>query len=880
MSWDTPSPAPSDYRVRWAPAESDYLSWKDDNETDRGNEYPAGDATSLTLSGLSQGTEFKVQVRARYNDGAHKDKSWSGPWTEEVRGRVMSQPPDAPSAPAAPNLSGTAVTPEGQVLLAWLDPSDDSITGYQVLRGPDAGSLVVIEEDTGSNGTSYTDTSPPAGRTHTYAVKARNAAGLSPPSDTVTATVPAAEEEEEEELITSQQNSDATLISSIDASGSGPTLPLQAGERVRQPFSTGPNSAGYRLSAITIRTRGSGVEGENGSPTLAVTTQSGDTTLFTLTTPADFSTISWPYIFREFTFTAPEDATLEPNTPYMLLMSNSDHRHVVDSSPANRGESDYGWEFGTLDGYSGGTWYPQLFTVKMSIHGEVIPPVLVSNLGQTSAANVDVGTGNKLAQSFVAGPGLAGYGYRFQGIRVSAAADLPFGETTIQPPQVRASLHGDAGGLPGALLHTLTLPGDFASTLALTEYTLSAPPGTVLRGGDKYWVVFEVVSNLLYLSTTSSPDEDEAPPPIDGWLIGDDRLAFTSSNVWVMLTRVIKLAVLGSPEWDASEPAGEDFPGAYFNGQETTGAVAVGTVSTGHLTAGVDTDDGLTGDYWYLDTEPGHSYRVEVTFGDNPGISTGGFAGISFVDPDEVDYVSGCCESDHNREDGATFLHFSHSHHPREWNTRYMVKVAAFDLYNTDTAVYNGPYEITLTDITGVYQMVNAFSGGTSPEGTNGLLDPPDGNTVDFAFPFRTGAHSAGYTLDRIKVRFFEIAAGGAIPDIAIHMAGTNVPGAKVCDLAVDRVVESQVSWATTPLHTFLAPDCAEDTLAASTTYWIVFTDVHRFDYELGVAQLSPNRDYYGSGWTLSGYAKRGALNTWLADSEIVPRIGLWAKEK
>ena len=60
VSWNTPSPAPTDYRLRWAPVGSDYLSWKDDNETDRGNAYPAGDATSLTLSGLSEGTEFKV----------------------------------------------------------------------------------------------------------------------------------------------------------------------------------------------------------------------------------------------------------------------------------------------------------------------------------------------------------------------------------------------------------------------------------------------------------------------------------------------------------------------------------------------------------------------------------------------------------------------------------------------------------------------------------------------------------------------------------------------------------------------------------------------------------------------------------------------------
>ena len=253
VSWDTPSPAPTDYRVRWAQAESDYPSWKDDNETDRGNEYPAGGDTSLTLSGLSEETEFKVQVRARYSDGAHKDKPWSGPWTEEVRGRVMSQPPDVPSAPGAPNLSGTAATPEGHVMLVWQDPSDDSITGYQVLRGPDADNLVVIEEDTGSSGTSYTDTSPPAGRTHTYAVKARNAAGLSPPSNTVTAAVPEAEEEEEEELITSQQTSDATLVSNLGQMNVG-TGRVSSSQEIAQAFVAGPGLAsfGYRFEGIRV----------------------------------------------------------------------------------------------------------------------------------------------------------------------------------------------------------------------------------------------------------------------------------------------------------------------------------------------------------------------------------------------------------------------------------------------------------------------------------------------------------------------------------------------------------------------------------------------------------------------------------------------------
>ena len=113
---------------------------------------------------------------------------------------MVSSPPDTrknSDAPAAPTLIGTAVTPEGHVTLLWLDPSDDSITGYRVLRGPDADSLAVIREDTGSNVVTYTDTEPPAGQTHAYAVQARSAAGLSPMSNSLKATVPQNEEEEE-----------------------------------------------------------------------------------------------------------------------------------------------------------------------------------------------------------------------------------------------------------------------------------------------------------------------------------------------------------------------------------------------------------------------------------------------------------------------------------------------------------------------------------------------------------------------------------------------------------------------------------------------------------------------------------------------------------
>ena len=197
VSWDAPSPAPTDYRVNWAKSSEDYPSWT----SEAGNLYPEG--TSLELTGLEQGIEYKVRVRARYHEGEHADSPWNGPWTE-ITGQ-MAQPEEVLSAPAAPSLTGTAVTPDGHVMLSWMNPSDDPITGYQVLRGPDADSLVVIEEDTGSNSTTYTDTEPPAGQTHTYAVQARNSTGLSPQSNTVTATVPASESGEEP--VAAQQNS-------------------------------------------------------------------------------------------------------------------------------------------------------------------------------------------------------------------------------------------------------------------------------------------------------------------------------------------------------------------------------------------------------------------------------------------------------------------------------------------------------------------------------------------------------------------------------------------------------------------------------------------------------------------------------------------------
>ena len=210
-----PNATPTDYHINWAKSTEDYPS----DSAEAGNDHPT--TTTHTLASLEYDTNYNVRVRARYSDGDHAASPWNGPWTETTA--QVLQP-----LPAAPIMGGTAVTPDSQVLVTWFNIDEDaSITGYQILRGPDADNMVVIEDDTGSSSTSYTDTAPPAGQTHTYSVKARNAVGLSPLSNTITATVPVAEEEEE--LITARhEETKSTLFEKGElvtshSFGSGPS---------------------------------------------------------------------------------------------------------------------------------------------------------------------------------------------------------------------------------------------------------------------------------------------------------------------------------------------------------------------------------------------------------------------------------------------------------------------------------------------------------------------------------------------------------------------------------------------------------------------------------------------------------------------------------
>ena len=1006
------------------------------------------------MAGLEFDTDYKVRVRARYSDGENAANPWNGPWTETTAQVKLP-------LPAAPSFINTAIT-EGQVLLSWSNPSDDSITGYQILRGPKADSLVIIEDDTGSSSTSYTDETPPTGQTHTYGVKARNASGLSP-AGTATATVPAAEEEEV--LITARHGSTGnTLVSNLGqtaGSTSGIVGPF-AGNIVKQamPFTTGNNPFGYHLTTVQVDM--TTLVGGNTNPNLSIRADNrgvpSETILYTLTTSTTI-TSSWNLV----TFATGDQTTLHPNTRYWLHATNTGTTRMslrnTDSNDEDT-ESNTDWQIGNnrysrtgdgtwdqkligktrmqisghpapaflvsnldspstlalfsrrtdadrskfaqafsaannengtpaefdFDGVtvqlesafstasqladsdivvtvhkdSGGqpgdlvytltspetytvpvpsapvtfsappgsilssgitywvkfeiaadstfftgltridfefatdnnevqgpttynrwtighdslwspqtlSWATEIKSIKISVLGAPHYDTLVSNIDQTFLGTEPTGAGVKAAQSFRTPPGRLGQQYRLSSLHIIASSE--------NPTHAMIDLHADDNGTPGNHLASMIMPGDFAQdNFVVAELTATAPRNTNLNTGTRYWFVFsnEQEDNLLRISVTESKAQDSTA--LDGWTIGDRRTRKIQNQPWAEVAFPIQMELLGTPFIRTNEADGPDLPGAGHNAHQTGAVVIPGIVSTGHLTAGLDYNHGHSGDYWWLETQRGHSYRVEVKFGDNPDNDTGGSAWMSFIDPDHDDYpyASGCCEADHNRDDGHTFVHF---YRPTDdWNNRYLINVAAFDKLNTGSSTYNGPYTITMTDITGTREFVsNLYQDSRSD-----LLEV--GAARQYAIFFETGHHAAGYKLDRIQTFITDQGS----PEFSLYSNTIDVPGTKLCDFRNPRQVQHHVTWsAGPPAITFLAPDCAEITLMPTrsagmlhTYYWIVMEGTN---YRLS-GMDSYAESTYGSGWRIGDLTVTKTTASWLGDptSRIIP-ISVWLSER
>ena len=1033
LTWTAPNSDPTDYHINWTKSTEEYPA----NTAEAGNAHPTD--TTHTLAGLEYDTDYNIRVRARYSDGENAASHWNGPWTETTA--QVHQP-----LPAAPSFINTAVT-EGQVLLSWSNPSDDSITGYQILRGPDAANLVVIENDTGSSSTSYTDEAPPAGQTHTYGIKARNSAGLSP-AGTATATVP----EAQVLIVARHEDSGNTLVSSLGqtATLTGVTTGTSGGRRGEDatPFTTGANPFGYHVTDVRIylaRAVGSSTPNPQVSIRSDDAGEPGETVLYTLTTSSAINSA----VRQLYEFTTTDDFILKPNTKYWLhittsgtnamtaglttsddedtesrvhwrigntryvridggtwtlsssnnlriaisghpapafLVSNLDspganilffretdtdtsklaqsfsaadntdgttaefdfhgvtvllelgvflgsqladsdilatvHRdnggqpgdlvHTLtapetytvlqDKSPITfsaspgstlssgitywvkfeiatdstffTGPTSIYFEFATDNNEVQGpttnnrwtighdslwspetlAWTTEVRSIKMSVLGAPHYDTLVSNIDQTFLGAEPTGPDVKAAQSFLTPPGPLGQQYRLNAARFNASS--------LHPTHAMIDLHADDNGAPGNHLASMIMPGDFApGDTVIADLTVSAPKNTNLNPGTRHWFVFSngQLNNPLYLRVTESKAQDSTS--LDGWTIGDRRAKKERDQPWSSIAFPIQMELLGTPFIRTNEADGPDLPGAGHNAHKTTAVVTPGIVSTGHLTPGLDRNHGLYGDYWWLDTQWGHSYRIEVKFGDSPNTATGGSAWTYFIDGDRR---GTCCDSDHNRNDGYTVLHIKH-----DQNRKYLINVVVFDKLNSGSKNFNGPYTIKMTDITGTDKLVSNLYIGTLTKVANYV-----GSNRQYASSFTAGHNPGGYKLDRIRTH---IPDDHSSPVLALHTDTSFAPGAKLCDFRNPTQVQHLVYWEDFPAPIpFTAPDCADETLAANGTYWIVFAGT---GYKPVVTDSGGELTKEG-GWSIGNTALTKTTGTWgdLGSSIIAAEI--WASRR
>ena len=311
------------------------------------------------------------------------------------------------------------------------------------------------------------------------------------------------------------------------------------------------------------------------------------------------------------------------------------------------------------------------------------------------------------------------------------------------------------------------------------------------------------------------------------------------------------------------EPSGSDFS----HDGDTRGFVSVGTPSSGRMSYPEDGDpwadygDPGWGDMFRLvGLEPRKTYRVEVDFNrvDN---TVGGSIQMYICcnhgpDPYAVSEWDSNYDGraifdfDTGRTVGATFVSVipSNSMNPDGWEF--------------------GSYTVTLTDVTGLTRLVSNTRQRPT-EVLYKLVGDSSGTNIQQATSFMTGSNDGGYKLDRVTAymrRIITDSTFSGVPKAAIHSNATGgLPGTKLCDLQMLADYETGLNLSNGDWPDELyAPGCASNTLAKTTTYWVVFSEAGSpaGNYVVGDAN-SVNEDPHGAaGWSIGDhrYHKQGTV--------------------
>lgn len=327
---------------------------------------------------------------------------------------------------------------------------------------------------------------------------------------------------------------DTPLVSNL---GQGPSSIRSTGQTISQTFTTGCHPAGYSLSSVQVHAT---TKGSDFTAGLYMTQFDGGPGTYvelvhSLSLPSDLSS-------GVLTFTAPADATLEPNTRYSFVIAIGLFKpddflsyHVTHSDDEDSGKT-AGWSMADdhriLYGY--GLWVGdrESRAARIAVNGAPIEDTdgtdptdqtwntgtpLVSNLGQethTFDANP-----RPRSQIFTTGCHPAGYNLSSVQLRVRLKDhDATVG---IYPAEEDGSL--------GELVHALSLPSDLSG---LTK-TFTAPANATLESRTRYAVVIDPgpgkKHHYMHYYGTFSADEDIGKA--EGWSI-DNFYLVVGADYW------------------------------------------------------------------------------------------------------------------------------------------------------------------------------------------------------------------------------------------------------------------------------------------------------------------------------------------------------------
>ena len=571
------------------------------------------------------------------------------------------------SAPAKPTGVVTTATHDS-VALAWDDPSDASITHYQIFRRDrdvhDAGEFVTIEENTGSAAASYTDDTVEPETRYVYRVKAVNQHGASTWSDFVRADTPAAPDPADlapsglevslvENRVTLTWDAPASDAASVtgyeilrrrpnDGEAALTTLVADTGNAETGYTDDTANEPGvrytYRVKALRdgeqskvsnydrIDLPEDYAQDSSGSDEPTPSPEALAPSGLTAAVEDGGVALSW---------TAPaEDAASV--TGYEVLRAQGSA--ALTTLAADTGNTDTAYTdsgvTGDLDDYryqvkalrdGDASQGSNVAGVLQSAHAGAIVPLadatLISNLDQSRAGG-GVFT-NDQAQAFTTGSNSGGYSLTKVVIESSLRDDADF----------TVSVHENDSGAPGTSLGTLTKPTLPATdTTGDYEFTHS---GIDLAVSTTYFIVVDVsTSNGLFTIWNTNSDAEDTGGAT-GWSIGDSSLyrGFGSTGSWTTWAASKKISMTGTVTGGTTNSPATGVP-------TISGTPAVGELLTADISNIGDADgiadadfeyqwiafdgttdsdiDGATGEtYRPLLAHVGQTIKVRVTFDDD-----------------------------------------------------------------------------------------------------------------------------------------------------------------------------------------------------------------------------------------------------------------------